>query len=142
MLKNYLVAIEQHSRECLEDLNALSIIAQQRPFNRIERRATERALQVLIEACIGTAKYWLKAEHKNPPLDAYDSFNKLAELGHLSLDELQQWRKVIGMRNALVHDYLTIDSELLHTLLADQTYLFLTDFINKAEKQLSSNLYR
>ena len=139
MLKNYLVAIEQHSRECLEDLNALSLIAKQRPFNRIERRAAERALQVLIEACIGTAKYWLKAEHKNPPLDAYDSFNKLAELGNLTLDELKQWRKVIGMRNALVHDYLTIDSELLHTLLADQTYLFLIDFINKAEKQLSSS---
>ncbi|MDD2661116.1 MAG: DUF86 domain-containing protein [Methylococcales bacterium] len=137
MLKNYLVAIEQHSRECLEDLNALSLIAKQRPFNRIERRAAERALQVLIEACIGTAKYWLKAERKNPPLDAYDSFNKLAELGKLSLDELKQWRKVIGMRNALVHDYLTIDSELLHTLLAEQTYLFLIDFINKAEQQLS-----
>lgn len=139
MLKNYLVAIEQHSRECLEDLSALSLIAKQRPFNRIERRAAERALQVLIEACIGTAKYWLKAEHKNPPLDAYDSFNKLAELGNLSLEELKQWRKVIGMRNALVHDYLTIDSELLHTLLADQAYLFLIDFINKAEKQLSSS---
>lgn len=139
MLKNYLVAIEQHSRECLEDLNALSLIAQQRPFNRLERRAAERALQVLIEACIGTAKFWLKAEHKTPPLDAYDSFNKLAELGNLSLDELKQWRKVIGMRNALVHDYLTIDSELLHTLLAEQTYLFLIDFITKAEQQLSSN---
>ena len=124
MPDNYLAAIEQHSRECLEDLDALAIIARQRPFSRIERRAAERALQVLIEACIGTAKYWLKAEHKNPPLDAYDSFTKLAELGNLSLDELKQWRKVIGMRNALVHDYLTIDSDLLQALLADQTSFF------------------
>ncbi|MFU8790355.1 MAG: HepT-like ribonuclease domain-containing protein [Methylobacter sp.] len=27
--------------------------------------------------------------------------------------KVQQWRKIIGIHNALVHDYLTIDSELL-----------------------------
>ncbi len=65
MLKDYLIAIEQHKSECLEDLNQLSDIARQRIFNRIEGRAAERALQVLIEACIGTTKHWLKALHKN-----------------------------------------------------------------------------
>ena len=53
MPKGYLIAIAQHTQECLEDLNELSTIAKQRPFNRIERRAAERALQVLIEAGIG-----------------------------------------------------------------------------------------
>ena len=57
MPKSYLIAIAQHTEECLEDLNELSGIAKQRPFNRIERRAAERALQVLIEAGIGMAKY-------------------------------------------------------------------------------------
>lgn len=95
MPDNYLNSIVQHSRECLEDLDSLSVIAAQRPFNRIERRAAERALQVLIEACIGTAKYWLKAERLNLPLDAYKSFAKLAELQKISLDELKQWRKIV-----------------------------------------------
>ena len=75
MLKEYLIAILQHRRECLEDLDSLASIAILRPFNRIERRAAERTLQVLIESCIGVAKHWLKAAGKNQPLDAYENFN-------------------------------------------------------------------
>jgi uncharacterized protein YutE (UPF0331/DUF86 family) len=132
MFKNYLGTIEQHCAECLEDLESLSQIAKTSVLNRLERRAAERSLQVLIEACIGMAKHWLKSEQKSLPLDAYESFNKLAELQKISLADLTQWRKVIGMRNALVHDYLTIDSELLRTLLVNRSYTFLNAFITNA----------
>jgi len=137
MPKGYLIAVAQHTQECQEDLNDLSRIAKQRPFNRIERRAAERALQVLIGAGIGMAKYCLKACRKNIPLDAYDSFNKLAEMGKLSTDELKQWRKIIDMRNALVHDYMTIDDKLLQTLLSEQAYRFLVEFIMNTKNQLN-----
>jgi uncharacterized protein YutE (UPF0331/DUF86 family) len=139
MLKEYVIAIEQHRRECLEDLDSLASIAVLRAFNRIERRAAERVLQVLIESCIGVAKHWLKAAGKNQPLDAYENFNKLAELQKISLEELKKWRKIIGMRNALVHDYLTIDSELLQQILAERHYLFLTDFLEKAGQNLQNS---
>jgi uncharacterized protein YutE (UPF0331/DUF86 family) len=132
MPKDYLVALEQHCAECLEDLENLCQIAQKNVLNRLERRAAERSLQVLIEACIGMAKHWLRSEHKSLPLDAYESFNKLAELQKISLADLMQWRKVIGMRNALVHDYLTIDSELLRALLVNRSYTFLNAFITHA----------
>ena len=139
MLKEYLIAIEQHRRECLEDLDSLASIAVLRPFNCIERRAAERALQVLIESCISVAKHWLKAAGKNQPLDAYENFNKLAELQKISLEELKKWRKIIGMRNALVHDYLTIDSELLQQLLAERHYQFLTNFLEKSGQNLQNS---
>jgi uncharacterized protein YutE (UPF0331/DUF86 family) len=136
MPKDYLLAIERHCQECLEDLDQLSEIAQRNMLSRLERRAAERSLQVLIEACIGMAKHWLKAEQKIQPLDAYESFNKLAELQKISVADLKQWRKVIGMRNALVHDYLTIDAELLQALLSEKAYYFLSDFIVKATQAL------
>ena len=139
MLKEYVIAIEQHRSECLEDLDSLACIAVQRPFNRIERLAAERVLQVLIESCIGVAKHWLKATGKNQPLEAYENFNKLAELQKISLEELKKWRKIIGMRNALVHDYLTIDSELLQQVLAERHYQFLTDFLQKACQYLQND---
>jgi len=132
MSQDYLIAIKQHCAECLEDLNELSKTAKTQVLNRMERRAAERSLQVLIEACIGLAKRWLNAEQKSLPLDAYESFNKLAQLQKISLTDLTQWRKVIGMRNALVHDYLTIDIELLHSVLTSQAYLFLSAFIENA----------
>jgi uncharacterized protein YutE (UPF0331/DUF86 family) len=109
-------------------------------LSRLERRAAERSLQVLIEACIGMAKHWLKSEQKIQPLDAYESFNKLAELQKVSLADLKQWRKVIGMRNALVHDYLTIDTELLQTLLIEKAYYFLSDFITTAKNAILANI--
>ena len=136
-MSNYLNAIDRHCKDCLEDLADLTGIVKQRPFTRIERRAAERSLQVLIEACIGVAKYWLKAASKQPPLDAYDSFNKLAELQKISNADLKQWRKIIGMRNALVHDYLILDSELLQTVIADEDYLFLGNFVAQAKKHLN-----
>ena len=138
MKDNYMSAIWQHSKECLEDLDSLAEKAQQRHFNRLEMRAAERALQVLIESCIGVAKYWLKVEHKNLPVDAYDSFTKLAELQKISTEELKQWRKVIGMRNALVHDYLTIDTELVQMVLTEQSYHFLHQFIRRAKDILEN----
>lgn len=137
MTETYLDSIEQHSRECREDLDALSETASLRELNRIERRAVERVLQVLIESCIGAAKFWLKAEHKTLPLDASDSIAQLAELQKISSDELKQWYKFIGLRDALVRDYPMIDSDLLHSLLVDRSYYFLIDFIIKVKRQLS-----
>lgn len=133
MLKQYLQSISEHAAECAEQLNELQQILQQRSWSRIEQSAAERRLQVLAEACIGVSKHWLKQLDKAVPSDAYSVFAKLNQLGELSEIDLQQWRKIIGMRNALVHDYLNFSPAVLISIIAQQQYQLLLDFIAKAK---------
>lgn len=90
-------------------------------------RASERNLQLLIEMCIGIAKQLLKSKGKNVPNEARKAFEKLVQEG---LDDSQiPWNKVIGMRNAIVHDYLNIDRALLVEVIVTGEYLKLVQFV-------------
>jgi uncharacterized protein YutE (UPF0331/DUF86 family) len=91
--------------------------------------ATERLLQVLIEACIGITKHWLKFLGKTVPNDAYKSFELLVSCELLTVTELIKWRKIIGLRNALVHDYLNLEKEIILTVLHQGYYQQLAQFI-------------
>lgn len=112
-----------------QELLELHSILQSRNLSNLEYRAAERSLQVSIEACIGIAKHWSKLKTKNRSADAYQSFELLSQSGEISLDELKNWRKVIGLRNALVHDYLNIDPEIVRSIIKNAYYEQLFDFI-------------
>lgn len=110
------------------ELSEIHAILQQRALSNLEYRAAERTLQVSIEACIGVAKHWARALANHTPQDAYQAFEILAQRGMLPLDSLTGWRKIIGLRNALVHDYLNIDPEIIRSVIAqghtDQLFTF------------------
>ncbi len=84
-------------------------------MSRITYRAAERNLQLLIEACIGITKQTLKSRGHVVPSDARQAFAQVSSMGmdNSGLD----WRRVIGMRNALVHDYLNVDPEIVLDIL-------------------------
>ena len=103
------------------ELSEIRAILALRALSNLEYRAAERTLQVSIEACIGVAKHWAKALASHTPQDAYQAFEILAQRGELSPDTLIGWRKIIGLRNALVHDYLNIDPEIIRSVI-DQGY--------------------
>ena len=110
------------------ELSEIRAILALRALSNLEYRAAERTLQVSIEACIGVAKHWAKALASHTPQDAYQAFEILAQRVELSPDTLIGWRKIIGLRNALVHDYLNIDPEIIRSVIAqgysDQLFTF------------------
>jgi len=122
----YAASIKEHLAELKEQLQELEHILAQGPLSAIEYRALERNLQLLAEACIGLAKRVLKGQGCTPPSEARKAFEKLAAKG---LDNgTIEWTKVIGMRNAIVHDYLDIDAARITTVLKNRDYLKLFEF--------------
>lgn len=121
MDNTYLFSMREHLNELKNELQGLSELIQQRNLSQYEYRASERTLQVLIEACIGIAKHWIYALNKTAPADAYAAFEKLSQQGIKSVNGVE-WRKIIGMRNALVHDYLNIEPEIIRMVIKQSTY--------------------
>ncbi|MEY4718700.1 MAG: hypothetical protein RL563_1318 [Pseudomonadota bacterium] len=126
----YLFSMREHLAELHSELQGLTAIIQQRELSRYEYRAAERTLQVLIEACIGIAKHWTYVLFKTTPADGYTAFAKLSQHGLEGIHDVQ-WRKIIGMRNALVHDYLNIEPDIIKTLIIQTTYEPLFEFAYK-----------
>jgi len=57
MNEAYIMSMRDHVQVQLDNLNELSDIAAQQPLRKFDRLATERSLQILVEAAIGVAKH-------------------------------------------------------------------------------------
>lgn len=135
MLNTYVEAIQQHVNESIEDLETIYTLLQERSWTRVERKGAERLIQTLVEACIGIAKHWLKQQDKVLPVDAYSVFEKLMELQLIPADEEKEWQRIIGMRNAIVHDYLNLDEKVIKAIIVNKMYLKLQTFaLNMSNK--------
>ncbi|EPJ45690.1 MAG: hypothetical protein OFPII_25830 [Osedax symbiont Rs1] len=127
MEKTYTLAMLQHVKELNAELNDLTVIALERKLNRFEYRAAERTLQIVIEASIGVAKHWCKQINGVAPVSAYQAFEKL-EMHGISQIANTNWKQIIGMRNALVHDYLNIDPVIIEQLIRERHYESVVEF--------------
>lgn len=127
----YIFSMREHLGELKSELQGLTDIINQRNLSRYEYRAAERTLQVLIEACIGIAKHWNYTLFKIAPADAYAyaAFEKLSQQGVEAVNDVE-WRKIIGMRNALVHDYLNIEPDIIRAVIKKTAYNGLLEFAN------------
>lgn len=123
----YRDAMREHLGQLAEELLEIkALLSQQGHLSAIAYRAAERNLQLLIEACIGIAKQSLKAQGLQVPSDARKAFSKLNSLG---LDSSgADWNRVIGMRNALVHDYLNLEPERIVEVIRNDKYTELLKF--------------
>lgn len=129
MLEAYTCALQEHVDETLEDLESIYQILQLREWTRVERKGAERLLQILVESCIGVSKHWLKQQKKMLPSDAYSVFEKLMDLQLIPPGEAGQWQRVVGMRNAIVHDYLNLDAKVIKAVVENKMYLKLHEYV-------------
>lgn len=128
-LQLYLKEVFIHIKEYELELNELSELI---GLNNRDYRAAERLLQLLAEVSIGLAKHWLKSLQKESGSHAYQTFVGLQNLNVISENELMEWRKIIGLRNSLVHGYLNIDRSIIKLIIKDKKYLTLLLFSQKA----------
>jgi len=128
-LQLYLKEVVFHLDEYVIELNELSQVD---ILNSRDYRATERLLQLLTEVSIGLAKHWLKSIKKESGSNAYQIFVALQDIGAISDIELVEWRKIIGLRNSLVHDYLNVDKSIIKTIVKNEKYQTLVSFCEQA----------
>ncbi len=131
MDNTYIESMRSHIALLESDLNGLSDILATRPLSKYEYRAAERTLQIVIEACIGLSKHWCKKLDGVAPASAYHSFIQLSDHGIAQINDTP-WKQIIGMRNALVHDYLNIDREVIESLVKTKRYESLVHFSSLA----------
>jgi len=136
-LKLYLKEVIFHLHEYELELNELSQVD---ILNSRDYRATERLLQLLTEVSIGLAKHWLKSIKKESGSNAYQTFVALQDIGAISEIELVEWRKIIGLRNSLVHDYLNVDKSIIKTIVKNEKYQTLVLFSEKAVDVLQRDI--
>ncbi len=77
------------------------------------------------------------ALNKTAPADAYSAFELLVQLGVKEVSDIS-WKQIIGMRNALVHDYLNIDPEIIRLVIKDKKYEELVVFSERGLLKLSN----
>ena len=115
----------RHLQERIERLKALRSASRDAFFrDTTTRDAVERNFQVAIECCLDIAKHVILARKLQRPDAVRDVFKTLEQAKLLPADFAQVMTDFAGMRNLLVHHYMTVDPEKLYTSLQnDLPYL-------------------
>ena len=126
----YVYALRERAEQHVAGLDELSDLNDQRPLTFNERNAVERSLQVLVEMAVGCSKQLLKARQRPVPSEARAAIERVYEmLGNID-PPAAMLRGAVGMRNAIIHDYLNLDWGLVERVLKSRKYLLLPYYIH------------
>jgi len=89
------------------------------------QRIVERTLQMMIELCADIASHVISDNELRTPETYADTFRVLAENGILTPEQLAVMEKMAKFRNIVVHQYETVDAEIVILVLRRH----LNDFI-------------
>jgi uncharacterized protein YutE (UPF0331/DUF86 family) len=99
-------------------------------LTQIEKTAVERSLQIIVEAAIGCSKQYGR---KLNLVDRADAFQSIQQVAHkCSVDQawIPQLKGAVGMRNAIVHDYLNLNWLLIEDVLRSRKYQTIAQFVH------------
>ena len=133
--------LEKTKEVAQEELEILDQMSEKEQWSKIEIRAVKNSMQVIVENAIGKAKRILK--HYNCPVIAQkgsDAFSFMYEMGLIDDDIYATMKSAIGLRNAMIHDYMNFNDEILmqvvHTKKYAQVISFLVSDTNYSTVQL------
>lgn len=115
-------------KEVLDLLNEKAVLTG--TLDKIEIRAARASMQIIIENAIGKARRILK--HYDCPLvpsRARDALVIMYDTGLLSDERYQSLMAAVGFRNAMIHDYMNFDENVLLDIIKDKKYLVIHDFL-------------
>jgi uncharacterized protein YutE (UPF0331/DUF86 family) len=86
----------------------------------IRTDATVLNLQRAVEALLDLANHLISANGWELPRDGRHAFSVLSEHGLLPADDLALARAMVGFRNVAVHDYASLDPEIVRGIARDR----------------------
>ena len=113
----------------MEEKEVLDIL-RSRSLDKIVIRAAKSSLQTIIENSIGKAKKILQHYHCAViPNESRDALRILADCEAIDDDTANALFAAVGFRNAMIHDYMTFNQDILVGILSSQRYDTIIDFL-------------
>lgn len=117
-------------RGTLPCLNELTDLAKQRSLGKFERLASERCLQIMMDAAISISQHCCKKAGKIHSGNAYRNLLTTHDLLNSNIPH-STLKDAVGMRNAIVHHYLNLDWTRIETVLVNKHYEAIGEFIEE-----------
>ncbi len=76
-------------------------------------RGVKYTFVTAIEACVDVAQHICATQGWGPPADNGDAIRLLGDHGALAATLALSLRKAVGFRNVLLHDYITVNDEIV-----------------------------
>ena len=114
----------------LEELEILDEMSKKEEWSKIEIRAVKNSMQVIIENSIGKAKRILK-DFNCPiiPQKGSDAFEFMYDIGLIEDELYSTLKSAIGLRNAMIHDYMNFNDKILQDVVQKRSYSNIIEFL-------------
>lgn len=99
-----------------------------------ERRFVEHTLQIAIQAALDAASHVVADERLGEPATNRELFELLAAAGWIDRALMERLRRMVGMRNVLVHGYTKVDPAQLRLAVANELGDLLTFVVTMRQR--------